>query len=49
MPLIFYDAKTLANTESFTDLGKLNLDFELKPIFATAPAATKNEVCFKGV
>jgi hypothetical protein len=38
-------------TVCFTDLGKLNLtmvvDFKLKPIFATAPAASKNEACFK--
>ncbi len=33
----------------FTDLDKPNLPmvFNFKPIFATAPAASRNEVCFK--
>ena len=41
-----------ATTERFTDLGKLNLlmvvrCFRLKPIFANAPAAWKNEARFE--
>ncbi len=40
------------STERFTDLGKLNLllwwfDFRLKPIYTTAPAASKNDAQFK--
>jgi len=38
-------------TEHFTDLGKLNFrwwfGFRLKPIFSTAPAASKNNAQFK--
>jgi len=38
----------------FTDLDKLNLvkvayGFRFRPLFATAPAAAKNDACFKGV
>ncbi len=38
-------------TVCFTDLGKLNLlkrvDYKLEPMFAAAPAASKNEAPFK--
>jgi hypothetical protein len=29
------------------NFGTANSNFKLKPIFATAPAASKNDVCFK--
>ncbi len=40
------------STERFTDLDKLNVvivvySFRLKPIFTTAPAASKNDAHFK--
>ena len=47
---------TAGNTVCIRDLDKLNLVklaygglvFKLEPIFATAPAASKNDACFKG-
>ena len=50
-------SKTAGNTTvCIRDLDKLNLVkfaygglvFKLEPIFATAPAASKNDACFKG-
>ena len=39
------------STEHFTDLDKLKLQrvvwFKAHPIFATAPAASENDACFK--
>jgi hypothetical protein len=47
--------QTLIYSVCFTDISKQNLTmvvlfkafFKLEPIFATAPAASKNEACFK--
>ncbi len=42
-------AMTAVWTVCVTDLGKLNLLMvvKLEPMFATAPAATRNDTCFK--
>jgi len=45
------DGTLFLHRECFTDLGKLNFPmrfgFRLKPIFNTAPAASKNNTQFK--
>ncbi len=38
---------TVLATVCFTNLGKLNFDFKLEPIYATNLAASKNEAHIK--